>query len=42
MDADLIEEPHEEVDRKPIGQRNPWWEMMVAKIIEGCGRITIV
>jgi hypothetical protein len=42
LDKDLHEKPSEIVYGMPIGKRLAWWELMVEKIIENRGRITIV
>jgi hypothetical protein len=42
MDHELEEMSNEEADQKSIGERTPWWELMVSKIIAKCGRITVV
>jgi hypothetical protein len=42
MDNDLSEDSWEEADSKSVGQRYPWWEAMIDRVVENCGRITIV
>jgi len=40
MDTALIDDIA--VDDKSIGERLPWWELLVARLVEREGRLSIV
>jgi len=42
MDTEFCEEPSEPIEINQIGKRLAWWELVVEKIVEGHGRITVV
>ena len=40
MGAELVEE--KDVDKKPIGERQPWWEYLVEWLVQREGRLSLV